>query len=84
MVEYGIEIERIGTSETFTFVPEEYSYVEAQSVQLHIPALLVVNAEYMLTVTAWTVAGSSSFRTNFSEFRAFMWREEHVGKEKYI
>jgi len=68
VAEYKIEIERIGTNETFTFVPEEYSYAEVQSVQLRIPALLVVNAEYMLTVTAWTVAGSSSFRTNFSEF----------------
>lgn len=65
MAEYSIEIQQTGSNEIFTFGPEEYTYPEALSIHLHTPARLMVNAEYTLTVTASTVAGNSSFTSNF-------------------
>ena len=66
MAEYSIEIQPTETTETFTFGPKEFTYTEGQVLR-YIYTNLVVNAEYMLTITVLTVAGNSSVTTNFSK-----------------
>lgn len=66
MAEYSIEIQSTETTETFTFGPKKFTYTEGQVLR-YISANLVVNAEYMLTITVLTVAGNSSVTTNFSK-----------------
>ena len=66
--DYTIEVQENGTNETFTQGPVRYSPATMREpVSLRVPAPLVVNREYVLTVTASTIAGSSSFISNFSE-----------------
>ena len=68
MADYTIEVQQNGTNETFTHGPVSYSPATMREmVSLRVPAQLVVNTEYVLTVTASTIAGSMSFTTNFSE-----------------
>ena len=68
MADYTIEVKQNGTNETFTHGPVSYSPATMREmVLLRVPAQLVVNTEYVLTVTASTIAGSMSFTTNFSE-----------------
>ena len=80
VAEYRIDIQQNGTNETFTIGREEYTYAESQSVRLRIPEHLVVNTEYVLTVTVRTIAGTSSFSTNFSEFRKLIYVEKEYGR----
>ena len=66
--DYTIEVQQNGTNKTFTHGPVNYSPATMREmVSLRVPAQLVVNTEYVLRVTASTLAGNMSFTTNFSE-----------------
>ena len=65
--DYTIEVQQNGTNETFTHGPVNYSPATMREmVSLRVPAQLVVNTEYVLHVTASTLAGRKSFTTNFT------------------
>ena len=66
--DYTIEVQQNGTNKTFTHGPVNYSPATMREmVSLRVSAQLVVNTEYVLRVTASTIAGNMSFTTNFSE-----------------